>query len=184
MKKRTILNLILFAFILSFFVTPLGDYSKLWLNQVLATSPSILKESKQTKLATYVWTLKDADWNFFSFERSKGKVVVVTLWTSWRLPCLAELKSLQKAYDTYGEKVDFYMITNEERAPVEEFMALHGFTFPVTYRIIGEPSPMSLETTPASYVIAKDGRVVVHETGISKWDTSKTYALFETLLAE
>jgi len=59
---------------------------------------------------------------FFNFKQSKGKVVFVNFWASWVLPCEAELQSIQKFYDAYKGDVDFYIITNEEREPVEAFM--------------------------------------------------------------
>ena len=43
------------------------------------------------------------------------------------------MKSLQKLYDDYKDKVDFYLITNEERPPVHEFIAKHDLTMPITY---------------------------------------------------
>ena len=42
MKKRTILNLLLFAFIASFFVTNLGYESKILLQRLFASSVEIL----------------------------------------------------------------------------------------------------------------------------------------------
>ena len=75
--KKTILNILLFAFILSFFVTPLGDYSKVLLNKVFSFSPSITDEENRNKITDYDWRLKDENWDFFNFKQSKGKVVFV-----------------------------------------------------------------------------------------------------------
>ena len=183
-KKRTLLNIILFAFILSFFLTPLGYHSKVLLNQIFAGNPTVIPIENREKIADYQWTLKDPQWEFFSFEKSKGKVVFINFWASWRLPCAAELAGIQDLYDSYGDRVDFYLITDEERLPVRAFMAERKFDFPTTYMIIGEKAPFEVLTPPASYLIDKNGYIVIQEEGIANWDNSRIHALLDQLLEE
>ena len=183
-SKKTILNVVLILFILSFFVTPIGYYGKIWLNRVFAFSPVIIEKTEQKKINDYDWKLKDEEWNFFNFEKSRGNVILINLWASWRLPSEAELASIQELYDKYKGKLDFYIITNEEWEPVEAFIAEHEFTFPVTYLIIGEKMPIDASKVPASYLIDKSGNIVIHEEGISDWSTGKVYKLLDELIAE
>nr|WP_321414001.1 TlpA disulfide reductase family protein [uncultured Allomuricauda sp.] len=183
-SKKTVLNIALILFILSFFVTPIGYYGKIWLNRLFAFSPSVIERAEQQKITDYDWKLKDAEWNFFNFEESKGNVIFINLWASWRLPSEAELASIQELYDQYNGKIDFYMITNEEQEPVEAFMEEHGFTFPVTYLIIGDKMAVDTSKVPCSYLIDKSGNIVVHEKGISDWSTKKVYKLLDELIAE
>lgn len=183
-KRKTLLNILLIGLVLSFFVTPLGHHSKLLLMELFAFAPTELPEAERPTLASYDWTLKDASWEFFNFRQSRGRVVVLNFWASWRLPCLPELRSMQALYEDYAGKVDFYIITDEEREPVESFMAEHGFTFPVTYLIIGEPSPVETREPPRSYVIDRNGSIVVAEEGISDWDSRKVRDLLDRLLSE
>ncbi|MAU16920.1 MAG: hypothetical protein CMH46_15430 [Muricauda sp.] len=183
-NKKTILNVVLILFVVSFFVTPIGYYGKIWLNRIFAFSPNVIEKTEQETITDFDWKLKDEEWNFFNFERSKGNVVFINLWASWRLPSEAELASIQDLYDKYKDKIDFYIITNEEREPVEAFMEEHGFTFPVTYLIIGEKMPIDTSKVPASYLIDKSGNIVVHEEGISDWSSKKVYKLLDELIAE
>ncbi len=184
MKKQTVYTLAIIAIVLSFFVTPLGDYSKLLLNRWFATAPTVIPTENRANISSYDWRLKDADWDFFNFEKSKGKVVFVTFWRSWHLPSKAQLKDVQELYNSYGGKVDFYIITNEERAPVDLFMEKAGYTFPVTYQIVGDPSPMILLPPPGTYIIDKKGRIAVHQTAISDWSNNKVRELLDTLILE
>ncbi|WP_343488402.1 TlpA disulfide reductase family protein [Allomuricauda sp. d1] len=184
LTKKTVLNVLLILFVVSFFVTPLGHYGKVLLNRLFSFSPSIIEETAREQIADYDWKLKDDEWNFFSFEKSRGKVVLINFWASWKLPSEAELASIQKLYDRYKGQMDFYIITNEERPPVEEFMQKHEFTFPVTYLIIGEKAPFDILEPPASYLLDKKGNIVIKKEGISDWDTAEVQKLLDELIQE
>lgn len=183
-KKKTLINVLLILFVLSFFLTPLGHYGKILLNRAFSFSPETVEDSNRKQLPDYNWKLKDANWDFFSFEESKGNVVFINFWASWRLPSEAELKSIQALYDKYKGKVDFYIITDEEREPVEEFMSKKDFYFPLTYLIIGEPAPFPIPKPPYSYLLDKEGYIVIEQDGIADWDTEKVHRTIDRLLAK
>lgn len=172
------------AFVLSFFVTPLGDFSKELLNKWFATAPTIISQENRGKVANYNWKLKNADWDFFSFEEARGKVVFINFWASWHLPSRAQLDGIQNLYDRYKGDVMFYIITDQERELPEEFMTRKGYTFPITYLLIGAPSPVDILEPPGSYVLNKNGFIAVHQTAIADWDNDKVYTLFDELIKE
>ncbi len=182
LKRKTVLNILLILFAASFFVTPLGHFAKIGLMQLFSFSPKVVAEDEREKIPSYDWTLKDPTWEFFNFERSEGKVVLIDFWASWRLPCLPELKSIQRLYDDYGDQVDFYIITDEERPPVEAFMEEHEFTFPVTYLILGTESPVEIVDPPQSYLIDQQGYIVVDQRGMADWNTARVRDLLDRLL--
>lgn len=183
-RKKTVLNVLLIGLVLSFFVTPLGDFSKELLNKWFATSPTIISPENQGKISGYDWRLKDANWDYFNFEKSEGKVVFINFWASWHLPSRAQMDDIQKLYELYNGQVDFYIITDEEREFPEEFMARKAYTFPITYQIIGEPSPIKLLKPPGSYLLDKKGNIVVHQTAIADWDNDAVFDLIDLLLAK
>ncbi len=183
-KRKTLLNVLLILFVLSFFVTPLGYYGKILLNRLFSFAPPVIETSERRQLPDYNWRLKDEAWNFFNFEKSRGRVVFINFWASWRLPSEAELSSIQSLYDKYQGKIDFYIITNENRPPVEEFMVKHEFSFPVTYLIIGDRAPLEIPEPPFSYLIDKQGYIVIEKEGIADWDTRKVHEVLDDLLAE
>ncbi|EAR15015.1 MULTISPECIES: TlpA family protein disulfide reductase [Robiginitalea] len=182
-RRKTFFNILLIGFVLSFFVTPLGTYSKVWLMQLFSFAPDPIEIGERQRIPTYDWKLKDAEWDFFNFEQAKGHVVLVEFWASWRLPCLPELQGIQALYEAYGDRVQFYIITDEEREPVEAFMEEHGFTFPVTYRIVGEPAPLDVSKQPSSYLIDREGFIVVAEDKLVDWDSGKSRELLDRLLS-
>ena len=183
-KRKTVLNVLLIAAILSFFVTPLGDFSKELLNKWFATTPTIISAEKRGKILNYDWRLKDANWDIFSFNKAKGKVVFINFWASWNLPSRAQMDDIQDLYERYKGQVEFYMITNEERALPEEFMARKGYTFPITYLIVNDPTPIEILKPPGTYILDKNGFIVVHQTAISDWNNDTVYNLLDELIKE
>lgn len=183
-EKRTVLNILLFAFILSFFVTPLGYHGKVLLNRLIAPNPVIASTSQPTYISSYNWKLKDENWDYFNFEKEKNKIVFINFWASWRLPSAAELKDIQNLYDEFKDQISFYIITDEERPPVEEFMSKNKFTFPVTYQIIGEPAPLTIPEPPSTYILDRDGKVVVDHNGIADWDSNEFKEFIKGLIAQ
>lgn len=184
MNKKTVFTLIIIVFTLSFFVTPMGYWGKIWLMRVFTTSPEIIQVAEREQLPNYNWKLKDSNWDFFNFEKSKGKVVFIKFWASWNLPSASELKDIQEIYDSYSDKIDFYIITNEERAPVEEFMRKNKFTFKVTYLIIDEQTPIEVLEPPASYIIDKKGFIVIEEKSNADWNNATIHELLNNLISQ
>ena len=183
-NRRLIINLSIIIIVLLFFITPLGHESKILLNRVFSFSPDVINKENREPVSDFDWKLKDANWDFFNFKNSKGKVVFVHFWASWRIPSISEVKSIQKLYNAYKDEVVFYIITNEERAPVEEFMQKAGYTFPVTYLIIGEKMPFDAEQIPSTYIIDKDGYVAVERLGIANWNSTQVKNLLDTLIED
>ena len=163
-SKKTLINIFLIALVVSFFVTPLGYHGKVFLNSLFSFSPDITTRAESTQIENYNWQLKDPDWNFFSFEQSEGRVVYINFWASWRLPCAAELASIDKLYEKYKGEVDFYIVTNEEREPVEEFMAENKILWKQYFdgkswgnEIAAE---YGIKGIPATFLIGKEGKIV------------------------
>lgn len=184
MKKSSVYTLSIIVLFLSFFVTPLGDFSKELLNKLFAATPSIISAENRGKVLTYDWKLKRADWSFFNFKEAEAKVVFINFWATWDLPSRAQLDDIQLLYNRYGEKMKFYIITNEEREMPEEMMERKEYTFPITYQIVGEQSPIKLLKEGGSYLLDKKGNIVVHQTAIADWDNRTVYDLIDSLLQD
>ncbi len=180
--RKTTLNLLLIFFVLSFFITPLGHFCKVSLNRIFAVEPSVIAPENRGKIEDYNWRLKDRDWNYINFERSRGKVVVISFWASWNVPSMAQLHDFQELYEKYGKEIDFYIITDEEREDPEEVMSKNGFTFPITYQIIGERSPIKLLKPPGSYLLDKEGYITIHQNDICDWDNAKVMGFIDELI--
>ena len=169
MKKRTVLNLLLFAFIASFFVTNLGYESKILLQRLFASSVEILPKDKQYSIDPD-WTLKDRDNKQFSFTHSNGKVKFVYFFSSWRAMSIADLIGVQKLYN------------NELPEPVEQKQQDRKFTFKVTYLIQEVKMPFDPEKIPSGYIIDQNNKVVAQGFGNTRWNSNKVHECIDHLL--
>ena len=111
-------------------------------------------------------------------------MIFINFWTTWHLPSRAQFDDIQKLYDRYNGIVKFYIITDQERELPEEFMNRKGYTFPITYQIMGDPSPIKLLKPSGSYILDKKGNIVVHQTAIADWNNDTVLNLIDSLIAE
>lgn len=181
MKKRTFFNLLLFAFVLSFFFTPLGYEGKILLQRIFASSVEILPENEQITIDED-WVLKDRNNVQFNFNQSKGRVKFVYFWSSWRAMSVADLSGIQKLYTDYHKQVDFYIITNELPEEPEQLQRDRKYNFKITYLIIGEKMPFDAERIPSGYIIDKQGKVVAKGEGNRRWNSDKVRELLNELV--
>ena len=181
-RKKSVINLMLIVLVGAFFIPPVAHEAKVLLNRILAFSPDVIKTENRQPVKDFDWKLKDENWDFFNFSKSKGNVIFVHFWASWRVPSIAEAKSIQKLYDEFKGKVDFYLITNEEKKPVIEFMEKNGHDFPVTYLIIGEKMPFDAQKVPSTYIIDRDGYITVEKFGVANWYSDDVRTLLKRLI--
>jgi thiol-disulfide isomerase/thioredoxin len=103
----------------------------------------------------------------------RGKVVLLNFWATWCVPCRTEMPSLEALYQRYQERgLDILAINVDtlSTAGVEAFVQEGG----VTFRIALDPSWSTARVygvvgLPTTYLIDREGNVVVREVGARDW---------------
>ncbi len=182
LKRKQLVNglFILGAILLLF--TPIGFRVKVHVSRLLAGSAATIKEEMQVPLDTYQWQLVDVNGNSFDFENEKGNVVFVNFWATWCPPCVAEMPSIQELYDDYGDKVSFVMLAKDDVDKVNNFIAKKKYNFPVYFSRSQDPDVLESKVIPTTYVINKEGRIIIAETGAADWNSDKTRLLLNSLI--
>lgn len=152
--------------------------------RIFSFSPSETSEDKRETLRDYKWPLQTLDSGEINFSRSRGKVAIINFWATWCPPCVAEMPSFQKLYNDYGTNVDFYFVTSEEPERVQRFLTKHNYTFPVYLQQFEAPDQLQSTVLPTTYVISKNGKIAIKETGVADWNSKKTRNLVDRLLSE
>lgn len=118
------------------------------------------------------FTVENADGEMIALSSMEGKPVVLNFWASWCPPCKSEMPDFQKAYETYGEEIQFMMVdltdgSRETRETAREFIEEQGFTFPVYYDVNQEGAyAFYVSALPATYFIDDKGRIVAAGKGM------------------
>tara|TARA_R110000822_G_scaffold274174_1_gene396540 strand:- start:272 stop:835 length:564 start_codon:yes stop_codon:yes gene_type:complete len=174
---------ILFLIVLALLIIPQTRTPiQVFVQRLISFSPSETDADEREQLKDYTWSLSSLGKERVDFSISEGKVVLLNFWATWCPPCIAEMPSLQNLYDEYGERVDFYLVTSEEPEVVQRFMDKKGYTFPVYIQQTKAPEILFSQTLPTTYLISKEGEIVIKETGAADWDSKKTKEIIDGLL--
>lgn len=127
----------------------------------------------------------------------EGKVVLLNVWATWCPPCVEEMPSMQRLYDTVGSE-DFEIVavsidshtgllgsSGEVGGDVQAFVERYGLTFQVWH----DPEAAiqrSYRTTgvPESFVIDRNGVIVKKVLGGHQWDSEANIDLIRRLLGD
>ncbi|WP_411767958.1 TlpA family protein disulfide reductase [Winogradskyella sp. A3E31] len=135
-------------------------------------------------LTNYDWQLIDASGNLYDFNEAKEKVVLINFWATWCPPCIVEMPSMQKLYDTYQDKIVFLFVTNDDFDLVKKFNQKNDYTFKV-YRPKTDSSHLfDVKSIPRTFVIDKSGKVAIDKSGAVDWYSESVKEQLDELLKQ
>lgn len=177
-------NMLFFALIVLLIIPQTRMPIQVFVQRLISFSPSEKAEADRETLQDYNWNLKELNSEEINFLQSKGKVIIVNLWATWCPPCVAEMPSFQKLYDSYGDKVDFYFVTSEEPEKIEKFMKKNEYLLPIFLQKYEAPKQLQSQALPTTYLISKSGEIVMDEEGAADWNSNKMRVLLDNLISE
>jgi thiol-disulfide isomerase/thioredoxin len=170
-KKSTLQNIAFILFIALLLFSPLGTFVKIQLNRLIAFSPKTIAVTDQKMLSTYQWQLKDSAGQRVTLEDYKGKIVFINFWATWCPPCIAEMPSMQKLYTDYQDKIVFLFVTTDSFEKANAFLVKENLTLPIYQSVTNPPLEMESSTIPATYLIDKQGNVILAKIGTANWNS-------------
>ncbi len=193
-KKTTlgkISDVIFIALIVALFIpnsrVAIGGY----INRVksMIIEPSLEKHGDEQVLGLndYSWELEDILGNNVNLQNYKGKVIFLNLWATWCPPCVGEMPGIQQLYDKFkdNEEVEFLLVSsNESPQKVKTFIEKKSYTFPVYTTQYPSPKVFFSQSIPTTFVISKDGKIKIKETGALNWGGSKMEGIINDLINE
>jgi thiol-disulfide isomerase/thioredoxin len=102
----------------------------------------------------------------------QGKPLIINVWASYCVPCLAEMGSLERLWKRYGNRINVIGISIDdypERA--KRFLAKAETSFPhyIDYRLSLE-NMLGANTIPLTLLVDEQGRVLLKIRGAQEWD--------------
>ena len=115
----------------------------------------------------------------------KGKVVFLNFWATWCPPCREEMPSMEALYKRYKDS-GFEILavsSGESHNEVLSFMTTNEFTFTALLDGDGKAcSSYGVQAIPTTFLIDRDGMIILRLVGSIDWDAPKVHAAIETLL--
>ena len=116
---------------------------------------------------------------------AEGNVVFLNLWATWCGPCLAEMPAMASLYQQLsGSGFSMVAVSEEDPETVREFLA----DSPYPFKILMDPENVlgnrfAVILIPSTFIIDREGRLALRQTGAYHWDAAKIIEQFEPLLA-
>jgi len=181
--KKQWSNILFGAFIILMIVPQTRMPIQVFIQRFISFSPSELDKEDRAILKEYDWNLSSLKSEKVNLSQSEGRVILINFWATWCPPCVAEMPELQELYDAYGDKVDFYFITNESPEKVNLFLKKKGYDIPVYLQIEKSPKVLESSSLPTTYLLSKSGEIVMRKTGAASWNSDSVHVVLDGLLA-
>ena len=113
----------------------------------------------------------------------RGKPVVGNFWASWCVPCEDEAPLFERAYEEYGDRVEFVGVdVKDARSDAEEFLTRYDLGYPhVRDEDLSISDRYGLTGQPETFFLDEDGRIVKHIPG--PVDEELLFRLLDSLVA-
>ena len=126
------------------------------------------------------FVVRDSSGQKVALSDYKGKAVVVNFATSWCTYCKQEMPDVQKAYEKYGDKVQFMIIdavgsSGETKAKFDKLIKANGYTFPVYYdNDQSAIQAFGITSFPHTFFIDKKGQLSNEILGAASYSSLET----------
>ena len=152
----------------------------------LTLHPPDFSRSDSGNSAEYSWTLRDMDDELVAFEDFRGRVVVLTFWATWCLPCDAEIPTIDALMTRMGDRpsLAFALVSDEDLDVVNKHAEKNALDVPLYAAEGGIPGVFFAETRPTAFILSCDGKIVYKHVGAADWNDESVVEFLEGHLRE
>jgi len=184
--KKNLSNIIFIAFII-FLFTPYGLPVRAYLIKGVSFVTTRvfnmeIDKNERVNLNSYEWELVGIDGERINLNSYKDQVILINFWATWCPPCIAEMPSFEELYKDYKDQVVFLFVASDEEAKVKKFITDKGYSFPVYFEMNNRPEEIRSNSLPTTYIINRNGEIVVDKTGAADWNSGKVRDMLDELL--
>lgn len=119
----------------------------------------------------------------------KGDVVMINIWATWCAPCRAEMPSMQKLHENYGDKGLSIVAVSIDDEYSQENIQSFASEYNLTFDILHDPQgniQRTYQTTgvPETIIVGRDGIIRNKVAGGVDWYSTSNRRLIERLISE
>lgn len=175
-------NIIIAVIILVLIIPGTRKPVQIFFNKIFSFSPSVASEEDRTSIASYDWALEKNNRDRLNFSQLRGEVVIINFWATWCPPCIAEMPSFQELYVDYQDKINFIFVSSEDHETVRGFLNRKNYSLPAFRPLSQAPEPLNGNTLPTTFLIDKQGNIVIQKVGAADWNSENVRETIDALL--
>lgn len=132
--------------------------------------PQVQERKKANEVSYDNVTFTTLDAKEIKLGDYKGKRVLVNLWATWCRPCIAEMPSLNRAYNELkDDNYVFLVASNEKVKKINGFAEATNFDFQLV-KADDMFRPFNIQVIPTTMVFDTEGNMAMTMTGGMEWD--------------
>ncbi|CAN5468764.1 TlpA disulfide reductase family protein [soil metagenome] len=141
---------------------------------LFAAAPALAVDAGQTAPG---FTLPAKDGSTTKLADLRGKVVWVDFWASWCGPCRQSFPWMNSVIKRYPELQVVGINVDQKREDADRFLAKTPADFNIAFDTKGAtPTAYAAKGMPTSYLIGKDGKVLMVHSGFTSGDVPELEA--------
>ncbi len=152
--------------------------------RITMRKPQVKEAENIPKLTTrdLTFAFEDFEGNLYSLEDFQDEVILLNFWATWCPPCRAEMPSIQKLYNEYGDKIAMILITSEEKSILRDYLEENNYDLPVYIQKTALTPSFPVQSIPTTFLIARDGSLLLKKTGAANWNSDDFKSKLDNLL--
>ena len=128
---------------------------------------------------------ENLDGQSYTLNDFKNKVLFINYWATWCNPCLAEMPQMAELYKKYenNNEIAFLYLSKEEKQVIKNYLPKdENLQKLPLYKIITDDELFATRGIPTTFIINKDGEIVVKDVGSALWNDSSVEDFLNSIL--
>jgi thiol-disulfide isomerase/thioredoxin len=186
--KGIIISGIILVILGLFFFTPVGEWATNLLNEKTLAGPNKEKPVREFSLQDKNMNIELKGYNGTpdaNLKDFKGKVTVLNFWGSWCPPCVEEMPSIQKLYESRGKEINIVLITMKDKPEkFVPFLEKNQYSMPVYEANTLLPKVLIPGSFPTTYILDREGNIALKEIKSRDWNAVDVHKLLDDLVKQ